>query len=186
MSSALLRSCWIHPADFVETWLDRAGSAQMVPLLTSASVGGALYGAGAGLGEGAGAMLTWGAIGALTPAVAWACSVPTLFILGTHFGSALRLRQVMLISLSALSFSGVALAAALPLEWFLELSLPFAWAGADLPLVHGVLLGGAWFCGADVLLRILRRVEPSTEARILWGLLMLFAGLGIFLLLPSL
>ncbi len=171
MQLSLARRAWIHPEEFAAEWLDRPGSTAFSPLLLTAALGAGLYSAGVRLVDGPHATALFGAAGTLAPLLLWIGAVPALFILGSHLGSRMRLRQVMLVSLTALSFGGFALAASLPVEWLLDYALP---ASKSRLLLHGSVLLAAGLCTFDVLHRVLKQLEDSRPARALWlGLLVL-------------
>jgi hypothetical protein len=176
MATQLLQDCWTHPDDFAKRWRGGAGAAQLAPLMASAALGAGLYSGGSRLIEGAGSAAAGAAAGAAAPLVLWAACVPTLFIVGSHLGSGLKLREVMLVSLEAVSFGGLALACGQPQVLFLQVALPGDWLAAlELPYAEVfhqaarfavLLLAG--LCAGDVLSRALGAVEERWSVRALW------------------
>jgi|GEM_PF-4619288 len=163
MDFTLTRRGWFDPAAAAEQLAGPLPARRLTPLLVPATLGGLGWTAGAAVGSPH--LLAAAAAGLVAPTLLWAAGLPTLFVVGCQLGSALRLRQVLAVSLVALSFGGLALGAALPIAWFLRLALPWPQAAIG---VHAALVAAAALASLDVLARALDAVEPASPARGLW------------------
>ncbi len=165
MDFALTRRAWFDPGGAAAE-LARAPGRRLAPLLVPATLGGFAW--TAGLAVGTPDLPRAALLGLLAPALLWAAGLPSLFVVGSQLGSQLRLREVLAVSVVALSFGGLALGAALPVAGFLRFSLP--WPGA-VTATHALLVAGAGAASLDVLARALDAVEPVSPARPLWFVL---------------
>jgi len=162
MNIAALRAAWLRPGVF-------AASEEPPPLTALIVAGGAgcaLFGAGAHLADGVGRAAALGLAGAVAPSLAWAAMVPALFVVGHQAGGRLGPPRVTRVGLVSLSFMGLALMAALPICWYLELALQPA--ALTRQAIRAALLAAAGLAAADVMARALAPVEPSRAARALW------------------
>lgn len=180
------------PEDFTTSWSERPDTEpppallrRLAPGLTlpdlrvmgaltaTASAGVGLYAAALHAFAGPLAMLTHAAAGVAAAGIAWSATLPALYVIDALTGSRLHARTVALAALVTVSFGGLAMLASIPVLWFFELCLPFAWARTAVALLT---FGGVGLSMADVFLRVMARLEGRRLVH--WGWLGLLGVVG--------
>jgi hypothetical protein len=127
-------------------------------LLVNAVVGLAAYGLTMRMHAGAGPMLLSAVHAPLAAGAAWTIALPALYIINSALGSKLDFSTTLLAALVTVSFGAMAMLASVPINWFFALAAP---SPAVRLLVNGVVFAGVGVCMADVLLRVVRALEPE-------------------------
>lgn len=170
-----------EPEGFALEWHQRRVDSTLttwIALGATAMAGTLVYGMTMGLGHGAGAVASKGALLTLAAGLAWGLPLPALYILNSLSGSRLRPTTTLLAALVTTSWGGLAMLASVPITWFFAAAVP------DLPAISpniadGILLGvhllvftGVGVSMIDVFGRVMSRLEPSAGRRPLWFLVL--------------
>ena len=116
--------------------------------------------------------------------IAWSLPLPALYILNSLAGSRLRASTTFLAALVTTSWGGLAMIAAIPLNWFFTVALPFPAVALVVNLAIFTAVGVAM---TDVFCRVMETLEPSRGRLPAWWLLLigaiggeLFYAFGLF------
>lgn len=99
--------------------------------------------------------------------LAWAISLPTLYILNSLSGSRLRASSTLLAALVTVSWGGLAMIASIPINWFLTVAVPHA---GFVMFVNVVVFAGVGISMTDVFRRVMQKLEPERTATPVWWL----------------
>lgn len=169
-----------EPEAFALRWdEDEAPLWLYAALAGTAAVGVGSYGAMLHAWRGGFGLLQFGFGAAAAAGLGWSAAMPSLIVLGGLLGSRLAPRTVVMASLVAVSFGGLAMLASVPVLWFFELvtAHPLGRAFAMLSSVTGVGL-----CMADVFTRCMRALEGFRLFHWLWVGLFGAVSLEMFIL----
>lgn len=171
-----------RPEQLARRWRDRFTDAEAAPsivvflvLLANAAFGTAVYGMFMHMHRGIEGMTQGAVLFPLAAGVAWAVAFPALYIINRVLGSKLDFTTTALAASITVSFGATAMLASVPVTWFFSLAVPFdivRWG------VNLVIFAGVGIAMIDVLLRILRAVEPNHSLGYPFIWLMLLATLG--------
>jgi hypothetical protein len=177
-----------EPEDFADRW--RTGEAHYggwvwLSLLATAILGTTTYGMTMGLLGGPGDVFIKAITCTAAAGIAWTLALPALYILNSLAGSKLSMSTTVLAALVTVSWGGLAMIASIPINWFFTTAIP---APAFVLLVNLVVFAGVGVSMADVLKRVMRRLEPGRHgAYPAWWLCLvaaigteLFVHLGLF------
>jgi len=153
-------------------------------LALTAIVGTTTYGMTMGLLGDVRRMFACGLYCTAAAGIAWSLPLPALYILNSLAGSRLRASTTFLAALVTTSWGGLALIAAIPLNWFFTVALPYP---AIVLLVNLTIFGTVGLAMTDVFCRVLESLEPRRGRRPAWWLLLigaiggeLFYAFGLF------
>jgi hypothetical protein len=146
-----------------------------VALLVTAIIGTTTYGMTMGLLGGASDIIYKGFICTLAAGLAWAISLPALYILNSLAGSRLPASSTLLAALVTVSWGGLAMIASIPINWFFTATVPHA---GFVLFVNLVVFAGVGVSMTDVFRRVMQRLEPDRPIAPVWWL-MLVGAIGI-------
>jgi len=106
--------------------------------------------------------------------LAWAISLPALYILNSLSGSRLPASSTLLAALVTVSWGGLAMIASIPINWFLTVAIPHA---GFVLFVNLVVFSGVGVSMIDVFRRVMQKLEPERDITPVWWLL-LVASIG--------
>jgi hypothetical protein len=166
------------PEEFAVLWNDGRAAYQLpvwVALLVTAIIGTTTYGMTMGLLGGASDIIYKGFICTLAAGLAWAISLPALYILSSLSGSRLPASSTLLAALVTVSWGGLAMIASIPINWFFTATVPHA---GFVLFVNLVVFAGVGVSMTDVFRRVMQRLEPDRPIAPVWWL-MLVGAIGI-------
>ncbi len=153
-------------------------------LSLTAIVGTTTYGMTMGMLGDTQRMLLCGLYCTAAAGIAWSLPLPALYILNSLSGSKLRASTTFLAALVTTSWGGLAMIAAIPLNWFFTVALPYPLVVLAVNLAIFAAVGIAM---TDVFCRVMETLEPNRgRAPALWLLLIgaiggeLFFAFGLF------
>jgi hypothetical protein len=173
------------PERFLRAWNDHGRRAYspwvFVLLVAVAALGTAGYGFAIGLPFGWRAALERALGLSVAAGSAWALALPTFYILGSLSGMRLRFTTTLLAAILTKHYAALALLASIPIQLLFSTLLPFETVRLA---VHIAVFAGVGICAADVLVRVVREVEPeSVPVAKAWLLLLGALGPELFYLL---
>jgi hypothetical protein len=166
------------PEEFAVLWNDGRTAYKLpvwVALLVTAIIGTTTYGMTMGLLGGASDIIYKGFICTLAAGLAWAISLPALYILNSLAGSRLPASSTLLAALVTVSWGGLAMIASIPINWFFTATVPHA---GFVLFVNLVVFTGVGVSMTDVFRRVMQRLEPDRPIAPVWWL-MLVGAIGI-------
>ncbi len=153
-------------------------------LALTAIAGTTTYGMTMGLLSGTGQMFACGLSCTAAAGIAWSLPLPALYILNSLSGSRLRASTTFLAALVTTSWGGLAMIAAIPLNWFFTVALPYPAVALAVNLLIFTAVGVAM---TDVFCRVMESLEPQRGRLPAWWLLLigaiggeLFYAFGLF------
>jgi len=153
-------------------------------LTLTAIVGTTTYGMTMGLLGDTNRMFLCGLYCTAAAGIAWSLPLPALYILNSLSGSKLRASTTFLAALVTTSWGGLAMIAAIPVNWFFTVALPYPWIVLAVNLAIFASVGIAM---TDVFCRVMESLEPSRGRAPAWWLVLigaiggeLFYAFGLF------
>jgi hypothetical protein len=147
-------------------------------LVATAVLGTTAYGMSMGLLGGVGRVLECGFLCTLAAGLAWAISLPALYIVNSLSGSRLPVGSTVLAALVTTSWGGLAMLASIPINWFFTVAIPFA---PFILLVNLVVFAGVGVAMMDVFGRVMEKLEPERgRTPVVWLLLVGAIGAELF------
>lgn len=175
------------PEEFAAAWNSGGtsyGWPVWIALLATAITGTTTYGMTMGLLGGPQDVLAKGIICTLSAGLAWALSLPALYILNSMGGSRLPAGSTLLAALVTVSWGGLAMIASIPINWFFTAAIPHS---GFVLAVNLVVFAGVGLSMIDVFRRVMVKLEPERGAVPVWWLALvatigteLFYTFGLF------
>ena len=169
-----------EPEAFAVRWGEAEAPVWLYGALAgTAAFGVGTYGAMLHAWRGGFTSLQYGFGAAIAAGLGWSAAIPSLVVLGGLLGSRLAPRTVVMASLVAVSFGGLAMLASVPVLWFFELVTGHA-AGRCFAMLASA--AGVGLCMVDVFTRCMRALEGFRFFHWLWVGLFGAVSLEMFIL----